>query len=224
MMIMPWLTRNYLRFGIFSLRAGSELPLCIKVHKESIIFTISESLGKKVFPDVIDDPRDFLLREDILVSEKIYPQLKAAGYGDKEIKSMMMKEIMKRPFKFLLVSSLDLLKMSEFSYLPMLIQPHVIANFKKIPQGAILLSLLRAIFRSLAYLLILFTLIGMFICRSFWKKWIFLFVIIAYFNIIYSLIYGYGRYAVSIIPYYVIFSTPVVLKIRNLRFLTIGKR
>ncbi len=215
-MILPWMYRNYVYFNTLGLRTAAggalwgdkvqKLDYQFKDFKETVIFTISENLGKKMFPNAVDNPRDFLFKEDILVREKIYPELRAKGYTDSEIQRIMIRKIMKRPVKFLLVSTLDLLKMTQFSYLPTLNQPHIIENFKNFAYGDTLLSSLRAIFRSLAYFLILFSIIGMFISKSLWKTRIFLFIIIAYFNLLYSLIYGHGRYAVPLIPYYIILS------------------
>ena len=78
-----------------------------------------------------------------------------------------------------------------------------------------LLSLLRGIFRLLAYLLILFSMIAMWIRRTEWKKWIFLAILICYTTLIYSLIYGHGRYSVPLIPYYIILSNKTFLKIKE---------
>jgi 4-amino-4-deoxy-L-arabinose transferase-like glycosyltransferase len=223
--ITPWMYRNYTNFGSFSLRAGSEVPLCIKVlkleysledFKKAFIFTISENLGKKMFPGAVENPGDFLFKEDALVREKILPGLKEKGYSSKEIKSKMTAEMMKRPFKSLAVSSLDLLKMTQFTYIPILIdQEYIIKKITGFPCGIFLLSLLRGVFRLLAYLLILFSIWTMWIKRSEWKNWIFLVLLICYTNLIYILIYGHGRYGVPLIPYYVILATPVIIAIKN---------
>ena len=222
--IFPWSYRNYVKFDTFALRGGSESALAIKVQKldytfddfkKAAIFTLSEGLGKKMFPDAIENPRDFLFKEDILVREKILPELKREGHSDKEIGRMMRKRIMERPIKYLAVSFLDLLKLAQFSYLPILNQPDTIEIFNKLPHGRLWLSLLRAVFRPFAGLLILFSIIGMYIKRGIWKRWIFLLIIIAYALITYSLIYGDARYSVPFIPYYIIFSIPAVLKIKE---------
>lgn len=222
--ILPWMYRNYKHFNTFSLREGSALALCIKAQKldygpedfkKAIIFTISEQAGKKMFPDSVKDPRDFLFKEDMLARERILPELKKEGYGDEEINRMMMNRIKKRPLKFLAVSFLDLLKLSQFSYFPVLNQANVIEKFHRLPNGRAWLSLLRAGFRSIAGLLILFSIIGMYIKRTMWKKWIFLVIIISYPLIIYDLIYGNGRYMVPFIPYFVIFSMPAVFRIKE---------
>jgi len=222
--VAPWMYRNYINFGTFALRDGSERALAIKVKKldygiqdfkKAIVFTISESLGKKVYPDAIKNPRDFLFKEDIIVREKILPELKNKGYSDKEIRKIMIGKIAKRPLKFLTVSSLDLLKMMQFSYLPFLNEDRIIESFKKLSNGAISLSVLRAIFRFLACVLILFSILGMYLKRNIWKEWIFLFVLIAYITLSYSLMYGHGRYSVPLIPYYVMLSVPTILKIKD---------
>lgn len=226
--ISPWVYRNHAYFDTFDLRGSIEmstgevlfykvrkLDYKLKDFKEAVVFTISENLGKKIFPEAIDNPRDFLFKEDILVHNKLMPELRARRYTDDEIKRKMIHEIMNRPAKFILISTLDVLKMTQFSYLPTLNQAHIIENFNKITHGSSLLSLLRAAFRSLAYFLILFTIIGILMYRNIWHKWIFLFIVIVYFNLAYSIIYGHGRFSVPIIPYYIILSVPLILKIKD---------
>ena len=227
-MVTPWMYRNYADFGSFSLRGGSEVPLCVKVvkldynlqdFKKAFIFTISENLGGKIFPNIVEDPRLFLFKEDVLVRGKILPELREKGHHSKEIKNMMISVMIKRPVKFLAISSLDLLKMTQFTYLPILIdQEYLIKKITNARHGAFLLSLLRGIFRLLAYLLILFSMMAMWVRRAEWRKWIFLAILICYTNLIYSLIYGHGRYGVPLIPYYVILSVSIIVGIKDKRY------
>ena len=223
--VMPWMYRNYTICESFSLRQGSEVPLCSKVQKldydiddfkQHIVFAISENLGKKIYPDAIENPRDFLFKEDILAREKILPELRRKGYSAKEIKNMMISEIMKRPFKFLAISALDLLRMTQFTYLPLLIyEKDLIRRIINLPHGRLILSIARGIFRLFAYLLILLSFVGLVIKKRLWRKWLFLVLIVCYTNFIYSLIYGHGRYGVPLIPYYIILSTPVIVMIKE---------
>jgi len=224
-LVIPWMSRNYLKFGSFSLRSRSEGPLCVKVQKlnydfndfkQSLVFIISENLGKKMYPDVAENPRDFLFREDVLVAEEIVPALIKKGYTLKDIKNLMIAEMAKRPIKFIAVSFLDLLKMTHFTYLPILIdQEYLMNKIINFWYGDWLLSLLRGIFRLLACFLILFSILGMFIKRVLWKNWILLFLLIGYINLSYTLIYGYGRYGVPLIPYYIILSVPTIIAIKE---------
>jgi len=221
-LILPWMSRNYTKFGNFSLREGSLEPLCIKVQKlnynfndlkQNLVFIISENLGKKIFPNAVKNPRDFLFKEDILVIEKILPELKSKGYTDKEIKNIMIKGIIRRPIKFIVVSSIDLLKMTQFTYLPVLIdQEYLIKKISDYRHGNIFLSLSRGIFRLLAYVLIVFSIMGIFAQKVLWREWIFLFIVIIYISLAYSIVYGHGRYSVPLIPYYIILSSAFILK------------
>ncbi|MDO8603537.1 MAG: glycosyltransferase family 39 protein [Candidatus Omnitrophota bacterium] len=222
---IPWMARNYLKCGSFSLRGGSETPLCVKVQKldygfndfkQNLVFIMSENLGKRVFPDIVDNPRDFLHKEDDIAREKILPELEGKGYSPEEIKNIMISKIMKRPVKFIAVSFLDLLKMTQFTYLSILIdQRYLIDKITNLSYGNSLLSLIRGVFRSLAYILILLSICGMLIKKDMWRKWIFLFLLICYTNLIYSLIYGYGRYGVPLIPYYIILSAPMIVAVEE---------
>ncbi|MFA5388605.1 MAG: glycosyltransferase family 39 protein [Candidatus Omnitrophota bacterium] len=219
---LPWMSRNYTKFGDFSLREGSLEPLCIKVQKldynfndlkQSLVFILSENLGKKVFPNAVENPRDFLFREDILVREKILPELKSKGYSANKIKNTMIKEIMRRPVKFIAVSSIDLLKMTQFTYLPALIdQEYLIKKISSIRYGSLALSLFRGVFRLLAYLMIAFSVMGMLEQKMLWRKWVFLLIVISYVSLAYAVIYGHGRYSVPLIPYYIILSTAFVIR------------
>jgi len=220
--VAPWMYRNYAHFGSFSLREGSEGALCIKVQKldynlddfkKSFVFTVSENLGKKIFPDAIEKPEDFLFKEDYLVRDKILPELKNKGYSSKEIKGMMIARIIKRPWKFLFISSLDLFKMTQFTYLPVLIdQKYIMEKFRVLRHGNNLLSLIRAVFRGLAYLLVLFSIIALFTRRALCKGWMPLFLVITYISLSYAIVYGHGRYSVPLIPYYIILLMSFILK------------
>jgi len=225
LLTIPWMYRNYLGFGSFSLRKGSEMPLCTKVlklkynfndFKQNFIFIISENLGNKIFPGAVYNPKDFLFKEDIIAREKVLPELKKRGYSNEEIKGMMILEIARRPFKFIAVSFLDLLKMTQFTYLPLLTdQEYLIKNICATQSGAFMLFLLRGIFRLSAYLLLLFSIFGLWIKRDLWKNWLLVFILICYTNVLYSLIYGHGRYGVPLIPYYIILSTPLIMLIKE---------
>ena len=220
--IGPWMYRNHLNFGTFSLRAGSEAALCVKAQKLSydledfkkdFIFIISENLGKHMFPDT-EKSRDFLFKQDVIARENILPGLRDKGYSNREIRNTMMSKILKRPFKFLAVSSLDLFKMTQFTYLPLLIdQEYLMKKADSVYCGDFLLSLARAIFRLQAYLLILLSMVGAWIKRDLWKNWVFLFILICYTNLVYSLIYSHGRYGVPLIPFYIILSAPAIREI-----------
>ncbi len=225
--IMPWMYRNYDIFGSFSLRQGSEGVFCLKVlkldydindFKKQIVFTISENLGKKIYPDAIDNPRDYLLKEHDLVRYTVLPELRRKGYSAKEIENMMTTEIKKRPFKFIAISTLDLLRMTQFTYLPLLVyERNLIGKIINLPNGRLILSIARGVFRLLAYLLILLFLIGIAIKKRLWRKWLLLVFIICYINLLYSLVAGHGRYGVPLIPYYIIFSVPFILMIKEKR-------
>jgi 4-amino-4-deoxy-L-arabinose transferase-like glycosyltransferase len=221
----PWIYRNYVNFGSFAIRDGSEIALAVKAQKlnynktdfkQNLVFTISEGLGGKFFSDA-GKPEDFLFKEDALVREQILPGLRDKGYSDKEIKAIMVSKIMKRPFKFLTISLLDLFKMTQFTYLPVLIdQEYLIVKMVNIRHGDFYLSALRGIFRFLSYILILFSVCGMLIRKDKWKGWIFLFLLIIYINFAYTIIYGHGRYGVPLIPYYIILSSPVFVAMKKM--------
>ena len=114
--------------------------------------------------------------------------------------------IKKAPLKYAAQSLLEGLKMTAFLYIPILNEPHITEEFQRTEKGRLLISAARGIFRALAYLVLLLTLLGFFGERKKWRQWIFIAAIIVYINLSYSLLFGWGRYNVPLIPLYIMFA------------------
>lgn len=217
--VAPWSYRNYRLFGTpqISLRggnalweAGDRLADAAQNIKHEIAFNFSEYLGDKLFPGTVSRPQDFILRESNRSHEKEL-RLSGEGHSPVEIDRMMAAEgkkmIMAHPFKFLAHMPVEFIKMTAFIYLPELNEPRTIAFFNGIKYGVPILSMLRGVLRLSAYPILLFAAIGIFITRYSWRKWFFIAALIVYVNVVYSMLFALGRYAVPLIPFYLIFAS-----------------
>lgn len=217
--LSPWLIRNYTQFGTFNiaLRNGKtlygralKLDCSFEDWKRAAVFGISEYLGSKIYSEAIDSPKDYLLREDRIAGEKIRELIKA-GYNETQADMLITKDaigkIRKRPAKYLAQSFFEAIKMIAFFYLPLLNEPHIIEKFENLNNGRLILATLRGVFKCSGYLILLLAISGIFATRTKWREWFFIVVLIIYINFIYSLLFGWARYAVPLIPYYLIFTS-----------------
>ncbi len=218
LIIAPWSYRNHHLFGTYqlSLRGGAalwqisqKLDDSPKEMLEEATFNFSEYLGNVLFPNLVQNPRDFILEGTKKVFEK-EAELQARGFSAAEIDKLMRTEalskIASRPFKFLTYIPIEFIKMTAFVYVPTLNEPHMIDKFYKLRYGRTLLSSIRGVFRLTAYPLLILVVMGIFFTRRVWRKWYFLLGMILYINLVYSMMFAYGRYAVILIPFYSIFA------------------
>lgn len=228
--ILPWIYRNYRIFGTanISLRGGQllwgvayKLDASFEDMKKAAVFNFSEFLGNLFFPGTVDSPRDFIL----ITSERSHTrknQLYQQNFNEAEADKIMMKEAVKKirahryPFlKLLAQFPLELIKMTAFSYIPTLNEKHIIDRFYSLSNGKILLSGIKAIFRLSAYPLLFLAIIGIYRSKEQWQQWLFLLCIIIYINIICSILFGLGRFAVPLIPFYLIFASAGILGLKQ---------
>lgn len=218
--LSPWVYRNYQEFGYahISLRGGAALwEMAYKLDdsfedmKKAVVFNFSEYLGNLIYPGVVNSPRDFILmRSKKSHSREI--QLQKQNFNPVEIDNIMKEEALKKIrshrhplLKLLAHAPLEMIKMTSILYIPTLNEPHMINKFYSLNNGKFLLSGIRAIFRLMAYLILCLAIIGMTRKRKQWKKWIFLLSIILYINLFHSILFALSRYAVPLIPFYLIF-------------------
>lgn len=217
--ISPWIYRNHKLFGYDNISLKSELALWMRANKlddtledtkHALVYNFSEYLGKLLYPKATLNPSDFIL-EDSREAYKRQHELLNQNYSYKEANKMIREEalekIKRRPLKYLAQTFLELEKMAAFIYVPTLNETHIINKFNILKNGKFLLSGIRGIFRITAYLLIILALLGMWFSRRQWYNWYFPAAVIVYINLIYSLLYGLGRYGVPLIPFYLIFAS-----------------
>ncbi len=219
LIVSPWPYRNYTLFKTcqMSLRGGAVLweraqksDDTIEDMKHAIAFNFSEYLGNKMFPGLVENPRDFILQGSKKSHEKEY-ELSARGLTPVKIDKLMAAEakekIMGHPMKFLFYIPIEFIKMTSFIYVPVLNEPDVINKFYGLKNGKAMLSFLRSVFRLSAYPILILAFMGILFARRSWKDWILMAAIMIYINLIYSMLFAMGRYAVPLIPFYLIFAT-----------------
>lgn len=225
-----WSYRNHSLFKTYqiSLRGGSALwerslksDDSLKEMGQALAFNFSEYLGSKLFPGSAENPRDFILSGSKRSFAK-ESELAREGFSPVEADKMMRREAVKKlwkhPIKFLAYIPIESVKMTAFMYIPTLNEPHIIAVFEKLKQGRALLALIRGAVRMSAYPILILALFGMFSERSSWRRWYFLLAAIIYVNLIYSMIFAMGRYAVALTSFYMIFAMVGLFRILNGRF------
>ena len=217
-LISPWIYRNHRLFGYNNIGLRGELALWMRANKlddtledtkHALVYNFSEFLGKLLFPKAALNPSDFIL-EDSREAYKRQQELLKLNYDFKEaneiIRNEALEKIKRRPLKYLVQTFLELEKMAAFIYVPTLNETQFINNFYRLKNGKFFLSSIRGIFRISAYLIIIFAIIGLWFSRGQWYNWYIPLAIIIYINLIYSLLYGLGRYGVPLIPFYLIFA------------------
>ena len=94
--------------------------------------------------------------------------------------------------------------MLSFMYIPALNQSHIMEYVSKYNNGNFFLSLIKAPFKISGYLIFFISLYSMLRILRTNLNLIILPIVIIYFNLMYSLLFGLGRYSVPLIPIYLI--------------------
>jgi 4-amino-4-deoxy-L-arabinose transferase-like glycosyltransferase len=216
--LTPWVFRNYRLFGMKNLNSRSEIVLLMRALKTeypiekikiAYVYYFSEYLGAKFFPQAIEKPRDFMLADDHLVY-RMEEDLLEQGYSRSEVSAIIRKEalqrIKKHPFKYILQTPLEFIKMMSFMHIPLLNETYVINKFKNINYGLVMLASIRGIYKFVGYFMVILTGIGIYIRRREWVQHFIVLAPILYINGICSLLHGYPRFAVPLIPFYFMYS------------------
>lgn len=225
MSIVPWILRNYYTFGTFNLTNRGDVVLLMRAYgvekslrttKETIVYSFSEYLGSKFFPHSEVKSRDFLFMEDYRAWNR-YRELDNEDKSPAEVSRIIKKEAISRikshPIRYLLQTPVQLLRLMSFMYIPALYEKNIVDKFKNVEHGLIILSAFRGIYKMTALPILFFSLIGIFFRKIRWRKEFMILLPIIYINFVYSLLYGYPRYAVPLVPFYFIFATMGVMKI-----------
>ncbi len=220
-MLLPWMVRNYGITGSYRLSYGRGInnignrslkqDLSAKEIAQEFVFNFSETLGNKIFPKAMEGTKTYSYTLRLVDKyEKEVQDLEKNGMtaqqiGEK-IKRDFANKVISNPFKFIILTFSELIKMTNFSYLPLLKDIPTIEFFDSIPSGKTFLAVLRLIFKTLGYIMLVF--VSYFIIKdrhNIKKHALFLFLI-GFTNIFYALLYAEARYAVPLIPLYVIFA------------------
>ncbi len=222
LVLTPWIARNYLEFGAFNitLRGGTQLLYraqnldnSLEKIKATIVYSVSERLGKKIYPHCADNPAEFL-DKDLNIIYRQESELRQKGYTDLEIDRIEARDalslISRRPVAYLMQSPLEFIKLSAFAHIPLLNQPDIIGKFDSFINGPVLMSMIRGVFHILSYLILLLTITGMWLSRREWRDWVLIAGLIIYINVVHSMLFASARYTVPLIPFYLVFSSYVI--------------
>ena len=184
--------------------------------KETMVYAFSEYLGSRLFPDPDTAPEYFLFKEDHRVHAE-YAELVKQGKDSLEIDRIMREKaflkIKAHPVKYIIQTPIELLRMASFMYIPMLNDHNIIDRFKDAKNGLIILSVVRGIYKFTSFIILALFFISVFFRKIQWRKEFILLALIVYVNIIYSILYGYPRYSVPLIPFYFIFAVSSAMSI-----------
>lgn len=223
--VSPWIIRNYNLFGILNLNPQGSWVLLGRTYrsnypieklKASAVYYFSEYLGSKLYPNVFSPAKDAMLEQGHLLIQR-EKQLQEQGLTLREIRDIFRKEaaylIKKHPFRFIFTTPLELMRLMSFMYIPILYGDCLIDKFKNIKNGALILSLIRGSYRIIAYPLIFLVIFSIYLYRAQWRKNLIVLAPVLYINLLYSLLSGYPRYSVPLIPFYLMFATAAVIGI-----------
>ena len=216
--VSPWSVRNKALFNTYSLtvRSGevlwsraAKLDYPLKKALADACYNFSEFLGNKFFPDPGVRPERYLYR-DLDRAEALRASYRKEGLtepqADAIIKKEAMAKISKHPFKYLSYGFVEAIKMTAFTYLPLLNEPRVSCYFDSIRNGHLIAAALKGIFRLVALPLLFLFILGVLKNFGIWDRWLLMFTVVFYFNAICSLLDALGRYGIPLIPLYCIFA------------------
>lgn len=226
---LPWIVRNYEIFRKPMIAPRGEQILWIRAQKidysgeqiyKHFIFSFSEFLGDILYPDSNRKRTSDVYFIDSIESDKIFLELEKKGYSLIQIQDIFFREALNKirshPIKYLILTPLESFKMLSFIYLPSLNQSHIVDGLKYSNISLRLLVLFfRGIMRLCAYVIVIMCVSGIYIKRKEWMNFIFPLLIILYINLAHSLLFGDGRFAIPLIPYYSIFAAVTVDNFRT---------
>lgn len=219
--VSPWIIRNYNLFGILNLNTFGSRSLLSRAYrsnypieklKASGTYYFSEYLGSKLYPNAFLPAKDAMLEQGHLLDRR-EKHMQEQGLTIKEINNIFRDEavylIREHPFKFIFTTPLELMRLLGFMYIPVLNETYVLDKFN----GVMAFSLVKGIYRILAYPFILLVIYGIYLDRKQWRRNFIIVASILYINAMYCLLSGYPRYSVPLIPFYFMFATAAVIGI-----------
>jgi len=221
--VSTWAVRNKALFNKASLTLRGGDALWSRAQKlddsgETILatacYSFSEYLGSKAFPGAAEKPERYLFK-DFEKAAALRNEYSARGVPSEQFDEILTREavgsIAKQPLKYAAYTFIEAIKMTAFTYLPILNEPAVRNIFAGMKGGVLMLSTIKGVMRILAYPILLLFLAALIKHRALWDKWLLLCVAVVYFNVIYSLLDAIGRYAVPLIPFYCIMAVAALV-------------
>jgi len=226
--ILPWSMRNKRVFNTYSLtyRIGVHLYSRATKVKDNIkmvlitsVYNFSEFLGKRIFPEAIERPNEYLylgLWQAEKEKERYVEQGFTPDRADKEVLYDALDQIRKNPMKYIFYTPVEGIKLLSFSYVPVLNEDFMIERVSSVKNGTILLSTIRAVFKIYGLLLFIFSIFSIVRYRANIEKLLLVILPILYFGSVYSLTDAYARYFVVFIPFFIILTTAFFMPLRGL--------
>lgn len=213
-------------------------------YKNAAVYYFSEELGRIVYPDAVikskaymdqfnpvvegkdNEPflRDLLhtksyaLKEGTIIDLRIQ-NLKRDGFSEMEIDSILTNEALQKikahPFKYLMQTPLELIKMTAFTYMPLLNDERITSRINSVHKR--LVFLIRGLIRILAYPILGLAIYGIYQYRSRWREFLPVLMLSIFFNLFYGLTFGYARYAAPLLPFYLMFATMGWFKLKEIK-------
>ena len=222
-MILPWSIRNERIFNTSSLtyRIGVHLYSRATKIKDSAktvfatsVYNLSEFAGKRLFPEAIDRPSEYLYK-GLWQAERLKKEYTKKGLSspeaDKKVFMDAAKMIKEHPLKYILYTPIEGIKLLSFSYIPVLNEDFVIEKFNNIKNGNLMLSAIRLVFKIYGFFIFALS-IGLFFKRKKnVRNLILIWMGILYFGLVYSLSDAYARYFVIFIPFFTMMSVSFFL-------------
>lgn len=226
MILCPWFVRNHKVFGTYSLTSRTGASLYFRADKVNytkqelfmyLVYSFSEHLADTMFPGKhVRDWGDNYFKRNVITLYNEYVVKQNLTYEVYE--NILEKEakgyIRKHPIKFLVLGSLELIKLNAF-LIPQL-------NYYK----GFLFVIIKGVYKMFGYMIVLLSVLGAYLSRRILcARLAPLFAVILYTNLIYFLVETSGRYSVPIIPLYIILaSLPVcywrrTIKVKEMKWL-----
>lgn len=216
MVVTPWVARNYRVFGSAQVSLRGGLALWARANRltngprelaQTAVYSFSEVLGHALFPDAAATPSEVVLRDSHLVNERLRMLMEQGltqETANQRLGQEAVQQIVRHPVAYVLQTPIEMIQMTAFSYVPGLNELQVSERMGRHPSGRLLLSGVRGMVRLLAYPLLGLVAYGWWSCRRNWRQWWPIAVALVYVNAVHALLFGYGRYAVPLIPLYLI--------------------
>ena len=212
--VLPWMMRNSLVVGKFSISSrgfntmyvrASKVDLNKREMKMYALSCISENLAGKYFPgNNFSTTGEGYFYQAVQTKNKEYFDLKlSAEDTDLRFKEETIKLIGKHPFKFISLGFFEIIKFDSFGHSLLLNENYAGGLIK----NSTSVSLLRGGLKLFGFLIAMFSIVGIILTRKEWFSWIVISSLILYFNFMQFFLDSIGRYAVPIIPYYIIMAS-----------------
>ncbi len=209
--ITPWMTRNYILFKKCTISTRGFASLYVRATKVNLdknelkmyaVYCLSEYAAGKLYPEyrMVSSSEGYFYKPLVdKISE--YSKLKmSAAEMDSAFKKESLSLILAHPVKFIATGVFEFIKFNSFAQIPLLndrpMQDLIKSNY--------FFAISRGMFKLLGFLILIFAIIGIFSCKKD-TEWAVLFTVVLYFNLIHLFADSVGRYALPIIPFYLVF-------------------